>query len=43
MKNDYFKVFLAIWVLFPTFLGRLRGDLAKNAQNKIMRHLNLRT
>ena len=22
MKNDHFLVFLAVWVLFPTFLGR---------------------
>ena len=27
VKNDQFLVFLAIWVLFPTLLGRLRSDL----------------
>ena len=26
-KNDQFQVFLAVWVLFPKFLGRLRGGL----------------
>ena len=27
MKNDQFLVFLAVWVLFPMFLGRLRKAL----------------
>ena len=27
MKNDNFLVFLAVWVLFPMFLGRLRKAL----------------
>ena len=27
MKNDQFLVFLAVWVLFPAFLGRLRKAL----------------
>ena len=27
MKNDHFLVFLAVWVLFPMFLGRLRSGL----------------
>ena len=27
VKNDYFLVFLANWVLFPKILGRFRGDL----------------
>ena len=27
MKNDHFFVFLAVWVLFPKFLGRLKGNL----------------
>ena len=27
MKNDQFLVFLAVWVLFPKFLGRLRSGL----------------
>ena len=27
IKNDHFLVFLAVWVLFPKFLGRLSGDL----------------
>ena len=26
-KNDHFQVFLAVWVFFLRFLGRLRGDL----------------
>ena len=26
-KNDQFQVFLAVWVFFPKFLGRLRGGL----------------
>ena len=28
LKNDPFLVFLAIWVFFPKFLGRLRIDLS---------------
>ena len=27
MKNDCFLVFLAVWVLFPKILGRLRSAL----------------
>ena len=27
MKSDHFLVFLAVWVVFPKFLGRLRGEL----------------
>ena len=27
MKNDHFVVFLAVWGLFPKFLGRLRSGL----------------
>ena len=27
MKNDHFLLFLAVWVLFPKFLGRLRSGL----------------
>ena len=27
MKNDHFSVFLAVWVIFLMFLGRLSGDL----------------
>ena len=27
MKNDQFLVFLAVWVLFPEFFGRLRNGL----------------
>ena len=26
-KNDHFQIFLAVWVLFPKFFGRLRGEL----------------
>ena len=26
-ENDNFLVFLAAWVLFPKFWGKLRGDL----------------
>ena len=27
MKNDHLLVYLAVWVLFPKFLGRLRSKL----------------
>ena len=27
MKNDYFLVFLAVWVLFSKLLGRLKNNL----------------
>ena len=27
LKNDYFSVVLAVWVLFPKLLGRLRSAL----------------
>ena len=33
MKNDHFLVFLAIWVLFPKFLGRLSIGYVGTAQN----------
>ena len=29
-QNDHFLVFLAVFVLFPKFLGRLRNDLRSN-------------
>ena len=27
MKNDHVLLFLAAWVIFPRFFGRLRSDL----------------
>ena len=30
MKNDHSLVFLAVWILFPKFLGRLRSTLYNN-------------
>ena len=34
MKNDHFLVILAVWVLFPRFLGRLRGELCQNCMKR---------
>ena len=30
---DHFVVFLVVWVLFPKFWGRVRGDLCGTAKN----------
>ena len=35
MKKDHFVVFLAVWVVFPKFVGRLRGTYVKAEENKI--------
>ena len=36
-KNEHFQVFLAVWVLLPKFLGRLRSDLCMLKLPKVIR------
>ena len=33
MKNDHFLVLLAVWFIYPRFLGRLKGSLCYNYTN----------
>ena len=38
-KNDNFQVFLAVWVFFLRFLGRLRGGLCQNCMKQYECHM----
>ena len=39
MKNDCFLVFLAVWVLFPKFLGRCRSSLNQLHETITLSHI----